>query len=262
MQFGTRKADAPEQSGNYLRNFQKGETLVRFTQEVDDWWLFYEHYNSAGRSFPCTEDRNTCPGCTSHDEKVSDRKRKYASQLLLVKKGVVLPYRLPVTLADRMTVRSERNGGTILNRDYVVLKSGTGFDTEYDVDQEDKYPVDLDELKKKVTIDIQVALQDSFKENSPEGVSKAPRADRSSIKSEEETGRVKTSSPGEDDVPPTEPQGQSDEAAGDDVDLTEAQVRRMDKASLHALCDKAGISYDEEDTRSELADKLIAKFGE
>lgn len=243
MKFGTRKADAPEQSGNYLRNPAKGETLVRYLEEVDDWLLFYEHYNPDGRSFPCTEDRATCPGCTHPNEKVSERKRKYAVQCWLPKKDVVLPYRMPVTVVDRMTVRSERNGGTILNRDYVVIKSGSGFDTEYDVDQEDKYPVDIADLKKKIKVDIQDALNDSFAENAPEGAQTPVRSRK------DDAGD-----------PPSEPQRQQDSDA--EEELTEAQVRAMDKAALLELCQRAGVKVDEEDTKSEIADKLIAAYGE
>jgi hypothetical protein len=255
MQFGVRKADAPEQSGNYLRNFQKGETLVRFLAEVDDWQLFHEHFNAQGRSFPCTNDKDTCPGCTSSNEKMRERKRKYAALLWNVKKDVVLPYRIPVSLSDRMSARSERNGGTILSRDFVVLKSGSGMDTEYDVDQEDKYPVDIAEKIKAAKCTIQQAWEDAFAENAPDNA--LLEGKRKATNAEEMTQTKK-----DDDLPPSEPQTGSDAGAEENLDLTEKQVREMSKPALQALCDKAGLVYDSEDTRSELADKLIASFGQ
>jgi len=259
MQFGTRKADVPEGNGNYLRNFRKGETLVRFLTEVDDWTQFHEHFNTNGRSFPCTGDRDTCPGCTSSNEKVSERKRRYGVLLKLVKQDKVVPYRVPMTLGDRMTARSERNGGTILSRDFVVLKSGSGMDTEYDVDQEDKYPVDIKEEIAKAQCTVQEALAAAFEENAPgQDTGKKP------VKAEREPERVPLAKDTAKDYgnPPSEPQPQKDAEAEESVDLTEAQVRDMSKSELRELCAKAGVTFDDEDTRGELADRLIASFGQ
>lgn len=252
MQFGKRKADAPPRgTGNYLRRFPKGETKVRFIDEPDDWIEYWEHFTPDRKGFPCTEERDTCPGCTSSNEAVRKASRKYAANVHLVKTGQVLPHIIPVSLADRFSTRAERNDGTLLTRDYVVIRSGDGFDTEYDVDQEDKYEVDFKALRAKAEIDIQDCFREAFidvwgdlnKTGSPSDIP------------DEHT-------PGDAD-PPTEPAGQSASAADQgDVVLGEKQIRAMDKAQLRSVCDTAGLSYDPEDTASELVDKLLAAFGE
>lgn len=83
MKFGQKKKDAPDVgSGKYLRNWKKGETKVRFLDESDDWIAFREHYTRDRKSFPCTEERDTCLGCQSPDEEVAKSSRKYAAQVL------------------------------------------------------------------------------------------------------------------------------------------------------------------------------------
>lgn len=238
MQFGQKKKDAPEPAGgSYLRTFKKGETKVRFIEEPDEWNVYFEHFTPDRKSFPCTEDE-TCPGCSSENETVAKRSRKYATQVLLVKNNIVLPFKIPVTLSDRLSVRAERNSGTLLNRDYVVLKSGDGFDTEYDVDQEDKYPVNLEELRKKVTIEIQECHKAAYNEV------------WGHASSQSETKAEKVEQP---EVPPTEP-------GEENVELSMEQIRAMDKTKLQELCNKGGVVYDDMDTKGELIEKLTTAF--
>ena len=255
LTFGVKQKDAHdrEYSGNYLRSFKKGETLVRFLDETGEWIRYWEHHTTDGKSFPCTEDRESCPGCTHENEKVRRASKRYGVNLLLVKQGIVLPFKLPVTLYDRLVVRAERNDGTVTNRDYVIIKSGSGLDTEYDVDQEDKYSVDLAELHKKA-YNIQEILGESYAEvwGDPDAP-KAKDEPKSKGESKEEAK----------DVPPTEPAAKS-ESAGEagEVEMTEASIRAMGKSELRALCTKVGLEFTEDDTSSELADKLIAAYGD
>jgi hypothetical protein len=166
MKFGTPKKDAPDDytgDGLYLRSFKDGDTVVRFLEETDDWVQFREHFTADRKSFPCTQDKWSCPGCTSDDESVQRSSRKYATNVYVVKGGYVAPYRIPITLAKKMFTRSERNDGTVLNRDYVIMRTGKGMDTDYDVEQEDKYTLDVKALRKDGQ-DIEEILQASFSE--------------------------------------------------------------------------------------------------
>jgi hypothetical protein len=166
LTFGQRKADAPpvmESDGKYLRNFKDGDTVIRFIEEPDDWIVFREHYTTDRRSFPCTEDRDSCPGCTSDVESVQRATRKYGTNLWLVKQDLVLPFRIPMSLAKRVFSRAERNEGVITNRDYVVMKSGKGMDTEYDIESDERYNVNLKDLLAKA-LDVQEILSSSYDE--------------------------------------------------------------------------------------------------
>lgn len=247
MKFGQRSADAPDTStGNYLRNFKKGENLVRWLEEIDDWTVFWEHYKNK-KGFPCTGNQDTCPGCTHPDEDVAKASKKYATYARFVKADKVFPVRIPVTLRDRMVVRSERNNGSVLTRDYIVIKTGSGFDTEYDVDQDEKYEVETADLIGKSPCTVQEALADHYVEVWGE-LPDEPSKDAG------------TKSNKADDVPPTEPAAQKDK--GEQVEeVTEADIRAMDLDELRALCKRAGLRFVSDDTAEDLVEKLLREFG-
>lgn len=233
MQFGTKKKDAVEKnngSGNYLRNFKAGSLVVRFLEEPSEWLAIYEHFTPDNRSFPCTEDDN-CPGCNSDIERTKKATRKYATQLYLVEQKRVLPFRIPISVADKMVNRAEKNDGRITTRDFAVMRSGAGLETEYDVDSEDKYGVDVEDLLKKVEVDIQDCLREAFEENS--GVSLAP--------SKEEKPK---------------------EVAKDEEKVyTETDIRSMSKPELRELCTKYFVKFEDDASSRELADMLVKTFG-
>lgn len=170
MRFGTKKSETTEteSDGLYLRNFKDGDTIVRFLQETDDWIEFREHYTADKKSYPCTRERDTCPGCNADSEDERKAGRKYACNVHVVKGNFVAPFRIPISLAKKMFTRSERNEGTITNRDYVVIRSGKFLETEYDVESDDKYKVDLKALLADGA-DIEEILAKAFEENAPKG---------------------------------------------------------------------------------------------
>ena len=241
MKFGTRRADVDDSVENgeftpYLRNFKPGETTVRFLEECDEWLMFWEHFTPEGKSFPCTQDRKSCPGCTSDNEKMAKASRKYATNLMLVENNAVLPWRIPVSLAKRLFNRSERNG-TITNRDYVIMREGKGLDTEYDVEQDDKYPVDLPELLKQ-SIEIESVLRASYNELWSEEGQAVQKAEKEQ-KAREEAQESK---------PPFD--------TNEEID--EADLRKMDKADLIDLADRNGIIVDVDALKGEIIDQIIA----
>jgi hypothetical protein len=158
--FGTKKSDVIE-TGNYLRNFKKGETKVRFLQESPEWWGYFEHFMD-GKSFPCME-ASECPGCSSDNESVKRRSRRYGTFVWMVDQKRVLPFKIGAKLSERLTVRAERNNGSLLNRDYVIIRSGTGLETDYDVDQDERYEFDTASAwKNRGDQEIQEILADQF----------------------------------------------------------------------------------------------------
>lgn len=263
MRFGTYRKDVVESDGAYLRTFKKGDTRVRFLTEVEDWVQFREHYTLDNKSFPCTKDRSTCPGCTDDNEKVSRSSNRYAVNAILIKNGQVYAFKMGKTLVDRLAVRSERNGGTIVNRDYVIIRSGEGLDTDYDVEQEDKAPVNLKEYKDQL-VNIEEVLEANFDEVFGAPVSKPAKARKTD--DDDDTPVARASKRGswkdeEEEVPPSNPAAAKAAAKQDeDEEFDEDAVRKMKRPELVGLYEKAGLDPDEDMSTRELAEFLISKF--
>lgn len=244
MKFGQRKADAPEEpsgDGMYLRAFKDGDTKVRFLQETDDWIVFREHYNKDRRAFPCTGDQS-CPGCSSNDEDVQRSSRKYATHVQVLKGNYVAPFRIPISLARRMFARAERNDGVITDRDYVIMRSGKGLETDYDVDPDDKYEVNTKALLKEAP-SIDLILERMYEDNAPGG---AP-VSKSSHKEEEAEEPL-----------PSKAEAQSDSAGDSVIEIDEDELYEMSLSDLADLALKAGADVGSGDKKSDLIRKILA----
>src|SRR5690242_18836978 len=83
MKFGVKASEAPKagtskSGGKFINYFQKGDKTLRFLEEMNDWTIFYDHFNQAKRrSFPCTGDKKTCPGCTAENERDASASKRY-----------------------------------------------------------------------------------------------------------------------------------------------------------------------------------------
>jgi hypothetical protein len=251
MRFGTAKKNISEgpRDADWLRNFKAGDTKVRFIEECDDWIVYREHFME-GKSFPCTQDRNACPGCLSADEQVSRASRKYATSVLMPETGYVVPIKMPVTLVNRLVARAERNNGTITNRDYIIIKDGKGLETTYDVEQDDKYDVDTDALKRQAK-DIESILTQSYIDawgEMPDDVSTLkPKAKaKPAVKEEDEEIPFDAAS--------------AKEAVSEVVD--EEAVRKMTKRELVELANRASISISEDGEREDIIEELLTSMAE
>jgi hypothetical protein len=231
MRFGTRAQDV-EESKPFIRNLKKGETRVRFLQEINDWIQFREHFSTANRSFPCTKEPD-CPGCTSPNEAVSRWSRKYAVNVLLVGTGQVGVIKIPVTLKNRMDTRSERNGNTVLERDFTLIRSGDGLSTEYDVEQEEKYAVDMTQYE---LFDIEQMLADQFE--STIGAAEEPKGKVLHFDQSNEAVRARLDATKEQlglDIPPTKPDEEEEEI------VTEEDLKAMNLVELLHVADEVGL---------------------
>lgn len=145
MKFTTKPGEKKSGgSDKWLTTFKDGDTVVRFLQNTDEMREYWEHWVDGG-SVPCTGDKQSCPACTSDVESHRSASRKYGVTAIDRASGYTKAFKIPVSLYNRLVTREQRNGGTLTTRDYIVIRSGTGFDTEYDVDQGDKYDVDLND---------------------------------------------------------------------------------------------------------------------
>lgn len=167
--FGTPAAEVNDSSGDYLRNLKGGDTKVRFLQEIPVWTGYYEHFLGK-QSFPCTGDRMTCPGCVHDNPEVQKATRRWGTNLLLVESGAVVAMKLPSTLKKKCENRAARNDGSITSRDYILIKEGNGMETTYDIDQDEKYRVNLEDYDESLQ-DIEEILASMFDEVFGEGTS-------------------------------------------------------------------------------------------
>lgn len=250
-------SDAEASKIDYIRSFKAGETTVRFLEEMSDWEKYREHYTLDGKMFPCIKANASCPGCNSDNEKVSKSSRKYATNVYLVEAARVLPFKIPISLAKVLETRSERNGNTLLNRDYVIIRKGSGMDTDYDADSDEKYPVDTAEKLKEAS-DINELLEaafteqwgdpEEFVEGNSSQIEKDPEIDALKAK-------IRSIQKSEEDIPPTEASVQSESA--DDEVINEDDLYKMDRNDLETVAMKVGIAYDGMTDR-QLIRKIIA----
>lgn len=247
MKFGVRAKDAPPPSDSdavYLRSFKPGDTTVRFLEETDEWITFWEHYTSDNKSYPCTGDRSSCPGCTAETEKERKASLKYGTTVFLVGRDIYLPMRIPVTVHKKMVTRAQRNNGTILTREYTIIRDGQGFDTEYDVEAGSQRGKIDDEEVQEHLIDIQEILKVMWTEIWGE-----PESDSTESEAPPKNAPAKKAAP---------KRVEKDE--DDDVEeITESDLRAMKIGDLRILARKHGVDSEiaELGTKMELIDAIM-----
>lgn len=239
------KKEMDKSSGNrtWIRGIKAGEDLtVRFLTEPDEWYSYREHYDPDIHFFPCVGRDNDCPGCEHESEKVQRTSRRFLANALDVEEGTVIPLKLPLDLANRLVARYERNGNTILNRDYTLHRMGKALDTTYDVTPEDKSQVDVSKYQ---LIDLEAALIEQFEDafELESGEKEAAPQTSSEKKREQATKLIDNDSDLDDDEVPSEPSASPEE---DDEDgyLTEEQALAMDKDELKKLATQVGVELD------------------
>lgn len=255
MKFTTKSSEVQRGPENYLRNFKKdAETKVRFLQDVDDWEEFWEHYSTDRKSFPCTGERDTCPGCTSDNEEVAKASRKYGTYVYYVKDGRTYPHRVPVGLRDAVERRKINSGGTNTDRDYIVIRSGKGFETSYELERDEKYDMDLEAQLATQKHTINDILTEAYEavwgigsatvDEKPEKEVKGAHPKREAVTKEEP-----------EEVPPTKP-------AEEDVVVDEAHLRGMSFVQLTQLATNAGLAIpDNIEDKDGMLDFILAAAG-
>lgn len=125
----------------------KEPLVVRFLTEPDEWFEYYEHFDEGKKRFyVCTDN---CPYCAD-DARAS--KRALAS-VVIVDEGKVVPLALPANLVGRLLNKYDKYN-TMIDRDYELIRTGTGFDTEYDVTPEAPNRMKLDRFEVLDAIEI------------------------------------------------------------------------------------------------------------
>jgi len=263
--FGTPASEVNDSSGDYLRTVKAGDTKVRFLQEINTWTGYYEHFKGK-QGFPCTGDRMTCPGCVDENPEVQKATRRWGTNVLIVDTGQVQAMKLPSTLKKKCENRAARNDGSITTRDYTLIKEGSGMETTYDIDQDEKYKIVLEDYDESLQ-DIEEVLAAMFDDVWGEGssaeylagkVESAPKASRKREtvddqieKWEEEKAAAKT---------PAKKAAakKAAPAPAEDTEVTEEQLRAMSLLELITIADKESVDINGLKDADEIVNAILA----
>lgn len=170
MTFGVKQGvepawdpDSSGTSGSYIKYFKEEQTTLRFLEEIPEWTSVWMHFNNTkNRDYPCTDDKPTCPGHNSENEREAKAAKRYIVNAVDVSTGYVDLWKIPYSIIDDLLRQADRFG-TIMDRDYTVIKSKVGVKTDYSVDREEKSEMDLTEHRAQMK-DHQEALESAFRE--------------------------------------------------------------------------------------------------
>ncbi len=257
MRFGKSAEETANETsrggGDYIRYMKTGDTTLRILQEPSDWTYFWEHFIQGSGSFPCTNERETCPGCTSDNDRVRKAGKKAVFNALQTYNGTeyVNAWKVPITLADKLKNRFERNG-TIVDRDYTISKyKGSGDKIDFDVEAASApSKVDMSQYEFK---DVEELLYTSYTEMWGDPDTPAAEPQKKIEEKPKEDPWAKHA--GED--PPSE--ASSD--ANAEVTVTEEQLRGMTVKELKMMCLEQldEVPPAEADTPDRIVDWMITK---
>ena len=288
MKFGRKVSDPNTNTGGgggFIKYLRDGDTTLRFLEEPTEWTEYWEHFDkNSQRSYPCTNQRDTCPGCVlkTKDEEEAERDNRQprvwgAQKRYLVNalgsNGYVDLWKMPGSLMPSLQRYADRFG-TITDREYTLSKFEANGRTQYDAERGDKDFIDLSPYRNKMA-DHEAALQKAWIEvfGAPpeETLEAAPAVSSKPTPTAESAADDKVSSWGakaaEDDVPPSEPAGSAEAEQEIDTaaerEILESDLRQMSPDEIKTLIDQAGlppIPFESDDS-NELADYLIAQLG-
>lgn len=128
-----RKSVKRSTSGGAIQRIPKAAPLtVRFMDEPDRWFEFFEHYDPAAKKGSiCVGDG--CPAC---EDEIRVSKR-FLANAVDQDRSVVIALAMPTSLVNTLLKKYDKFG-TLLDRDYELAREGDGMDTEYDATPEGK----------------------------------------------------------------------------------------------------------------------------
>jgi hypothetical protein len=258
-------------SGTFIKFIPKdGSMTVRFLEDPEEWINYVEHYDEVLRkSFPCVEAN--CPGCATDSRKSS----RYLANAVDIENDRVVPLQLPKTLVSSLVAMYDRMG-TMLDRDFELIRSGEGLDTTYSAIPDAPLPR---KMTKYTPHDLEQVLDDAWKamhgieevddddDEDVEPVAKQPKpakkvaprkkskaakkqVDHEDVAEPEFTPDVDDDD--DEDMAPTDAsvedivanEDDEDDVAVDDDDdyITEAELKAMDLGPLRAFARECGVN--------------------
>lgn len=260
----------------YLTRVSADSVLtVRFLTEPDDGWVqYFEHYDDVRKFYPCTDD---CPGCREGDQP----SMRYLANALDVAEGRVVPLVMPKTLAQSAMKKYEKYG-TLLDRDYEIERSGSGFETTYEITPEPPSRMNLsrfDTLELWEILEGQLSTEDSddaVDEDDDDGTDEELAAMKAKFKAASKAAEVDEDDEDDDDGPNTresladkslrelraiaqESGASVEDVKGLDVDALVDLIIGEDDEEPEAAPDSDGLTEDEVKEMSLAEVKAIAK---
>lgn len=269
MQFGKKfdaasaeKESSTNVSGLTIWNFKAGSTIVRLTDDLEDWTEYWEHYDPTYKKyFPCTGERSTCQGCVLN----LNSSHKWLANAFVVSAdngtaGYVNLYKFPKSIITKVMRHHDRRG-SLLSDEYEIIKIGQGMDTEYDLERGDSPAFDYDTYAAQA-VNHEAALQAAFEEYMAAFSGDVPKAAPARAAAPVKEVPALKFDAGD---PPSKPQAPVAvaEVTEADENLTEDDVLKMEFADLVALANRAGLDVPENFVEADQVSAwLIESLGE
>ena len=259
LKFGVKVADAPEVDpqenagggGIYIKYFKDGVTTLRIAEEHSSWTRCWMHFSQSKKiEYPCTGERETCPGHNSYDEREAKASLRFITNAINRETGYMDLYKIPSSIEGDFARQADKYG-TLLDRDYEVIREKNDRGTSYSIDRLDPEDFDFSEHTPFLR-DHQEALEQAFRDvwgglpdeddytggeifgltPKPKKVAAAPKAETS------------WSDPAQAGPPPFN--GPDSHRVERDQELTEAQLRAMDRKELLGIYEITGVKVPKE----------------
>jgi hypothetical protein len=144
---------AGSNKGKLLIIKEDASARVRFLQEPEEWHVFYERFVD-GSFVPVVGEND--PLDAHPDERVRRVSLRHMVNVLNKETGKVQLLKMNQDLTNRALLKHQRFK-TLLDRDYEIMREGSGLQTAYNLEQEDPEPLDLARFKDKL-IDMEEYL--------------------------------------------------------------------------------------------------------
>lgn len=274
MQFGVKQAVEPEydpdaagNSGSYIKYFKEKATTLIFLEEIPEWTSVWMHFNNTkNRDYPCTDDKPTCPGHNSENEREAKAAHRYIVNAFNPETGYVDLWKIPYSLMEDLH-RYNGKFNTIKDRPYTIYKDQVNGQTKYSIDREDPVEVDLSEARTQLK-DHQEALAEAFREvwgglpgedeymgNEMFGIDE-PISSAGYLKPLDKPRSLSEMTPGRfPEDPPSEPAAESDEGQRE---LTLEQLQAMDVNEVIEVYKIAKLPVPAFSDHDDLVNQLVA----
>lgn len=212
------KKTAEKGGGTFVKTVPVDDSiLVRFIDEPEEWFGYYEHYDAVRKYYPCTE--GDCPGCADTDNRRSFR---YLVNVVMVDEKRVVPLKVTKDLANQLFARYEKHS-TLKDREYELSRTGSGMkDTVYMASPE---PTSKFAYSNYPSLDLEKILEEML-----------GRADAADPEVEDEKPK-KSLKP---KAKPVVVEDDDDEVA-DDTSVTRDDLEEMSLKELRTVAREAGI---------------------